>query len=159
MEPQGPHIQRGPLIGGQGGSQATSRGTCTPSRGERVQHRHAQSSPANPPATSNNNCSSSVPYSPVQPHRGPGHQGRPPPPSLASSTSVPQQQQSGPHETWRYQSRPSSHSIVSTSQSCRQLKMYISACSFTISSIMFCPKPPHCGFSQVEISAPEILTL
>lgn len=118
MEPQGPHIQRGPLIGGQGGSQATSRRACTPTRGERVQHPHAQSSPANPPATSNNNCSSSVPYSPVQPHPGPGHQGRPPPPSLASSTSVPQQQQSGPHETWRYQSRPSSHSIVSTSQSC-----------------------------------------
>lgn len=112
MEPHGPHNQRG-----QGGSQATSRTACTPTRGERDQHPHAQSSPANPPATSNKNdhSSSSVPYSHFQPHPGLGHQGPPPP---ASSTSVPQQQQSGPHEAWRYQSRHSSHSIVSTSHSC-----------------------------------------
>lgn len=120
-EPHGPRIQRGPLSGVPGGSQATSNGACTPTRGERVQHPHAQLSPANPPATSNNsnnnNCSSSVPYSPVLPRLGPGHQGCPPPPSLASTTSVPQQQQSGPQETWRYQSRPSGHSIVSTDQS------------------------------------------
>lgn len=116
MDSQGPHNQRGPLNGGQGGSRATSHTACTPTRGERDQHPHAQSSPANPPATSNNNrSSSSVPYSHFQSHPGLGHQGRPPP---ASSTSVPQQQQSGPHEAWRYQSRPSSHSIVSTSHSC-----------------------------------------
>lgn len=120
MDSQGPHNQRGPLNGGQGGSRATSHTACTPTRGERDQHPHAQSSPANPPATSNNNrsSSSSVPYSHFQSHPGLGHQGRPPPPPPASSTSVPQQQQSGPHEAWRYQSRPSSHSIVSTSHSC-----------------------------------------
>lgn len=118
MEPRGPpHNQRGPLIGGQGGSQATSHTASTPTRGDRDQHLHAQSSPANPPATSN---SSSVPYNHFQPHPGLGHQGPPPPPPPppASSTSVPQQLQSGPHEAWRYQSRPSSHSLVSTSHSC-----------------------------------------
>ena len=101
----GPHCQRGPLIGGQGGSQATSHTACTPTRGDRDQHPHAQSSPANPPATT----SSSVPYSHFQPHPGLGHKGPPP----ASSTSVPQHLQSGTHEAWRYQSRPSSHSLVS----------------------------------------------
>ncbi|XP_044038783.1 lysine-specific demethylase 6B isoform X2 [Siniperca chuatsi] len=116
MESHGAHNQRGPLIGGQGGSQATSHTASTPTRGDRDQHLHAQSSPANPPATSNNNNSSSsssgsVPYSHFQPHPGLGHQGPPPPPPPASSTSVPQQQQSGPHEAWRYQSRPSSHSL------------------------------------------------
>ncbi|TMS02134.1 Reticulocyte-binding protein 2-like protein a [Larimichthys crocea] len=111
MEPRGHHNQRGPLIGGQGGSQATSHTASTPTRGERDQHLHAQSSPANPPATSNS--SSSVPYSHFQPHPGLGHQGPPPPTPPASSTSVPQQQQSGPHEAWRYQSRPSSHSLES----------------------------------------------
>ncbi|KAK5876051.1 hypothetical protein CesoFtcFv8_027059 [Champsocephalus esox] len=99
------HSQRGPLIGGQGGSQATSHTACTPTRGDRDQHPHAQSSPANPPATT----SSSVPYSHFQPHPGLGHKGPPP----ASSTSVPQHLQSGPHEAWRYQSRPSSHSLES----------------------------------------------
>ncbi|XP_038586411.1 LOW QUALITY PROTEIN: lysine-specific demethylase 6B [Micropterus salmoides] len=117
MEPHGAHNQRGPLIGGQGGSQATSHTASTPTRGDRDQHLHAQSSPANPPATSNNNSSSSsVPYSHFQPHPGLGHQGpptRPPTPPPASSTSVPQQQQSGPHEAWRYQRRPSSHSLES----------------------------------------------
>ncbi|XP_040886634.1 lysine-specific demethylase 6B [Toxotes jaculatrix] len=109
MEPRGPHNQRGPLIGGQGGSQATSYTASTPTRGDRDQHLHAQSSPANPPATSNNSSSSSVPYSHFQPHPGLGHQGPPPPP--ASNTSVPQQRQSGPHEAWRYQRRPSSDSL------------------------------------------------
>lgn len=123
MEPRGPHSQRGPPIGGQGGSQATSHMASTRARGDRDQHLHAQSTPANPPATSNNNnnSSSSVPYSHFQPHPGLGHQGPPPPlppPPPASSTSVPQQQQGGPHEAWRYQSRPSSHSLVSTSHSC-----------------------------------------
>ncbi|XP_022614083.1 trithorax group protein osa-like, partial [Seriola dumerili] len=119
MEPRGPHNQRGPLIGGQGGSHATSYTASTPTRGDRDQHLHAQSSPANPPATSknsNSSSSSSVPYSHFQPHPGLGHQGPPPPPPPpppASSTSVPQQQQSGPHEAWRYQSRPSSHSLES----------------------------------------------
>ncbi|XP_056224472.1 lysine-specific demethylase 6B [Seriola aureovittata] len=120
MEPRGPHNQRGPLIGGQGGSHATSYTASTPTRGDRDQHLHAQSSPANPPATSKNSnsssSSSSVPYSHFQPHPGLGHQGPPPPPPPpppASSTSVPQQQQSGPHEAWRYQSRPSSHSLES----------------------------------------------
>ena len=112
MEPHGPHNQRVRLISGQGGSQATSHAACTPTRGDRDQHPHAQLSPANPPSTSNNrSSSSSVPYTHFQPHQGQGHQG---PPS-ASSTSVPQQQQSGPSEAWRYQSRLSSHSIVSTS--------------------------------------------
>ncbi len=123
MEPHGPHNQRGPLIGGQGGSQATSHTASTPTRGDRDKHLHAQSSPANPSATSSSNnssSSSSVPYSHFQPHPGLGHQGPPPPPPPppASSTSVPQQQQSGPHEAWRYQSRPSSHSLVSTCHSC-----------------------------------------
>lgn len=122
MEPQGPHNQRGPFIGGQGGARATSHTTCTPSREERDQNPHAQSSPANPPATSNNNRSSSVPYSHFQPHPGLGHQGRPPPAPAASSTSVPQQQQSGPHEAWRYQSRPGSHHAVSSSHSRRILQ-------------------------------------
>nr|XP_020476145.1 lysine-specific demethylase 6B [Monopterus albus] len=114
MEPHGPHNQRGPLIGGQGGSQATSHTASTPTRGDRDRPLHAQSSPANPPATSNS--SSSVPYSHFQPHPGLGHQGPPhPPPPLASSsiTSVPQQQQNGPREAWRYQSKPSSHSLES----------------------------------------------
>lgn len=130
MEPRGHHNQRGPLIGGQGGSQATSHTASTPTRGERDQHLHAQSSPANPPATSNN--SSSVPYSHFQPHPGLGHQGPPPPTPPASSTSVPQQQQSGPHEAWRYQSRPSSHSLVSTNQ----FICAISVCSPAVISFM-----------------------
>lgn len=129
MEPHGAHNQRGPLIGGQGGSQATSHTASTPTRGDRDQHLHAQSSPANPPATSNNNSSSSsVPYSHFQPHPGLGHQGpptRPPTPPPASSTSVPQQQQSGPHEAWRYQRRPSSHSLVSTSLSLSSLHQFV----------------------------------
>ncbi|XP_062300790.1 lysine-specific demethylase 6B isoform X1 [Scomber scombrus] len=108
MEPRGLHNQRGPLIGGQGGSQATSHTASTPTRDH---HLHAQSSPANPPASSNTKINSSrVPYSHFQPHPGLGHQGPPPPPP-ASNTSVPQQ--SGPHEAWRYQSRPSSHSLDS----------------------------------------------
>ncbi|XP_068164666.1 protein split ends isoform X2 [Antennarius striatus] len=121
IEPHGPHISRGPLIGGQVGSQATSQTASTPTRGDREQHLHAKLSPANPPATSNNNngssssttsisSSSSVPYSHFQPHPGMGHQ-RPPPP--ASSTSVPQHQRSGPHEAWRYQSKASGHSLES----------------------------------------------
>lgn len=118
MEPRGPHNQRGPLIGGQGGSQATSHIASTPTRGDRDQHLHAQSSPANP-ATSNksSSSSSSVPYIHFQPRSGLGHQGPTPPTPPASSTSVPQQQ-NGPHEAWRYQSRPSSHPLVSTSHSC-----------------------------------------
>ncbi|XP_071389069.1 uncharacterized protein kdm6ba isoform X2 [Centroberyx affinis] len=110
MEPRG--HQRGPLIGGRCGSQALPHTPSTPTRGDRDQHLHTQSSPANPPATSS---SSSVPYSHFQPHPGLGHQGPPPPPPPppASSTSVPQQQQSGPHEAWRYQSRPSGHSLES----------------------------------------------
>ncbi|KAK5848555.1 hypothetical protein PBY51_006158 [Eleginops maclovinus] len=107
----GPHSQRGPLIGGQGGSQATSHTASTPTRGDRDQHPHAHLSPANPPATSSSS-SSSVPYSHFQPHPGLGHKG-PPPPTPASSTSVPQHLQSGPQEAWRYQSRPSSHSLES----------------------------------------------
>lgn len=122
MEPHGPQNQRGPLTRGQGGSQATSHTASTPTRGDRNQHLHTQSSPANPLATSSSSSNnSSVPYSHFQPHPGLGHQGpprRPPPPPAASSnTSVPQQQQSGPHEAWRYQSKPSSHSLVSTSHS------------------------------------------
>ncbi|XP_068569670.1 uncharacterized protein kdm6ba [Cebidichthys violaceus] len=112
MEPRGPHNQRGPPFRIQGGSQATSHTASTPTRGDREQHLHAQSSPANPPATSNN--SSSMPYSHFQPHPGLGHKGPPPPPPPpASSTSVPQHLQSGLHEAWRYQSRPSSHSAES----------------------------------------------
>ncbi|XP_008285894.1 lysine-specific demethylase 6B [Stegastes partitus] len=134
VEPRGLHIQRGPHIGGQGGSHATSHSASTPTRGDRDHHLHAQSSPANASATSSSNSSSSrsssssssVPYSHFQPHPGLGHQGRrpppppplppppPPPPPPASSTSVPQQQPSGPHEVWRYQNRPSSHSLEST---------------------------------------------
>lgn len=110
MEPRGPHNQRGTPFRIQGGSQATSHLASTPTRGERDQHLHAQSSPANPPTTSSG---SGVPYSHFQPHPGLGHKGPPPPP--ASSTSVPQHLQSGPHEAWRYQSRPSSHSAVSMS--------------------------------------------
>ncbi|KAM3590003.1 uncharacterized protein V6R79_001795 [Siganus canaliculatus] len=105
--PHGPHSRRGPLTGGQHGNQATPHNASTPTRGGRDPHLHTQSSPANPPVTSN---SSSVPYSHFQPHPGLGHQGPPPPPHPASSTSVPQQQQSGPQEAWRYPSRPSSHS-------------------------------------------------
>ncbi|TNN50474.1 hypothetical protein EYF80_039284 [Liparis tanakae] len=117
MEPRGPHSQRGPPFRIQGGIQATSHAASTPTRGE--QHLHAQSSPANPPAASSS--SSSVPYSHFQPHPGLGHKGPPPPlplpppPPPASSTSVPQHLQSGPHEAWRYQSRPGSHSAVSRS--------------------------------------------
>lgn len=115
-ETRGSQMQRGPFIGGQGGSQATSHTASTPTRGDRDHHRHAQSSPANISATgSNNSSSSSVPYSHFQPHPGLVHQGPPPPPPQASSTSVPQQQQSGPHEAWRYQSTPSNHSLVSSS--------------------------------------------
>ncbi|KAF1380473.1 hypothetical protein PFLUV_G00164100 [Perca fluviatilis] len=113
MEPRGAHNQRGPLIGGQGGSQATSHTASTPTRLDRDQHLHAQSSPANPPATSNSSSSSSVPYSHFQPHPGLGHKGPPPPPPPGGSTSVPQHLQSRPHEAWRYQSRPSSHSLES----------------------------------------------
>ncbi|XP_026208340.1 lysine-specific demethylase 6B [Anabas testudineus] len=112
MEPHGSQNQRGHLIGGQGGSQATSHTASTLTRGDKNQHLHAQSSPANPPATSSSNNSSSVPYSHFQPHPGLGHQGpsNPPPPAANSRISVPQQQQSGPHGAWRYQSKPSSHS-------------------------------------------------
>lgn len=137
MDPRGPHNQRGPVIGGQGGSQATSYTASTPTRGDRDQHLHAQSSPANPPATSNNSSSSSsVPYSHFQPHPGLGHQGPPPPPlppPPASSTSVPQQQQSGPQEAWRYQHRPSSHSLVSSSHSCNSNSFIV----FTL-ELQFC---------------------
>ncbi|XP_028998390.2 lysine-specific demethylase 6B [Betta splendens] len=118
MEPHGPQNQRGPLTGGQGGSQATSHMASTPARGDRNPHLHTQSAPANPLATSSSSSNnSSVPYSHFQPHPGLGHQGPtrrpPPPPAASSSTSVPQQQQSGPHEAWRYQSKPSSHSLES----------------------------------------------
>lgn len=106
MEPCAPQNQRGPLIGGQGGGQATSRIASTPTRGDGEQ-KHAQSSPAN----------SSVPYSHFQPHPGLGHSGPPPPPA-SNSTSVPQQQQSGPHEPWGYRRTPSSHSLVSTIYEC-----------------------------------------
>ncbi|XP_041841041.1 lysine-specific demethylase 6B [Melanotaenia boesemani] len=109
MESRGLHNRRGPLNGGQGGSLATSHAESTPTRGERDCHLKAQSSPANASATSNRNNSSSVPYSHFQPHPGLGHEGPPP----ASSTSVPQQKQSGPHEAWRHQSRPTSHSLES----------------------------------------------
>lgn len=140
MESHGPRNQRGPLIGGQGGRQATSHTASTPIRGNRDQHLHAQLSPANPPATSNNSSSgSSVPYSHFQPHPGLGHQGPPPPPPPpASSTSVPQQQQSGPHEAWRYQSRPSSHSLVSISH-----------------SYSFVPCPYHFAFYQRTLMTAE----
>ncbi|XP_030578442.1 lysine-specific demethylase 6B isoform X2 [Archocentrus centrarchus] len=113
-ETRGPQMQRGPLIGGQGGSQATSRTASTPTRGDRDHHLHAQSSPANVSATSSNDSSSnsSVPYSHFQPHPGLGHQGPPPPPQ-ASSTSVPQQQQGDPREAWRYQNRSRNHSLES----------------------------------------------
>lgn len=117
MEPHGPPNQRGPLIGGLGGSQATSHTASSLTRGDKNRHLHTQSSPANPPATTSSN-NSSVPYSHFQPHTGLGHQGPshpPPPPAVSSSTTVPQQ--SGPHEAWRYQSKPSSHSLVSTSHS------------------------------------------
>lgn len=114
VDPSALHGQRSPLSGGHG----RGRTPTTPTRGDQDRH---QSSPANASATSNKN-SSSVPYSHFQPHPGLGHQGAPPPqpPPLplplppASSPSVPQQQQGGPHEAWRYQSRPSSHSLVST---------------------------------------------
>ncbi|KAK2862757.1 hypothetical protein Q5P01_002290 [Channa striata] len=109
MEPHGLQNQRARLIG----SQAATLTVSTPTRGDRDQHLHAQSSPANTSATSSN--SSSVPCSHFQQHPGLGHKGSPcPPPSPANSnTSVPQQQQSGPHEAWRYQSRPSSHYLGS----------------------------------------------
>ncbi|XP_013885866.1 extensin [Austrofundulus limnaeus] len=104
VDPSALHSQRSPLSGGRGGG----RTPTTPTRGDQDR----QSSPANASATSNKN-SSSVPYSHFQPHPGLGHQGAPPAPPLppASSTSVPQQQQSGPHDAWRYQSRLSSHSL------------------------------------------------
>ncbi|TNM93533.1 hypothetical protein fugu_001709 [Takifugu bimaculatus] len=107
-----PHRQamdnHGPSIGGQGGSKATSN-VCTPTRGDGCRPPHAHSSPANPLATSNNS-SSSVPYSHFQPHPGLGPQ---PPLPPASSTSVPQQQQSGTQETWKYQGRPTCQSAGS----------------------------------------------
>ncbi|KAM6908919.1 uncharacterized protein kdm6ba [Xenentodon cancila] len=110
IESRSLHNQRGPLIGGQGGSQATSHIASTPTRGDRELHLKAQSSPANASATSNKKSSSSVPYSHLQPHPGMGHQGPPP----ASRTSVPQQQRSGPHEAWRHQHTPSSQSPESS---------------------------------------------
>lgn len=98
MEPHGVHTQRG------GGGQTAS----TPTRGDGERHLKVHSSPANAAATSSKNSSSGgVPYSHFRPHPGLGHQGPP-----ASSTSVPQQQHSDPHEAWRY---PSGHSLVSTS--------------------------------------------
>ncbi|XP_012738328.2 lysine-specific demethylase 6B isoform X1 [Fundulus heteroclitus] len=104
---RGLHGQRSPLCGGHA--------PPTPTRGDKDHRVRAQSSPANAPATSTKNGSSgsSVPYSHFQPHPGLRHQDAPPPPPPASSTSVPQQQQSGPSEVWRYQSRPSSHSLES----------------------------------------------
>lgn len=112
VEPRGLNKQRSPLGGGHT--------PPTPTRGDKDHRVRAQSSPANASATSNKNnssSSSSVPYCHYQPHPGLRHPGALPPPSPASSTSVPQQQQSGPSEAWRYQSRPSSHSLVSRSQS------------------------------------------
>ncbi|KAM4611822.1 uncharacterized protein kdm6ba isoform 2-T3 [Polymixia lowei] len=116
LEPRGPHTQRGLPIGGRSGSQAPSHLPSTPTRGDRDQHPHPRSSPANPPTTTSS--SSSVPYSHFQPQPGLGHQGPPPPPppplpQPASSTSVPQQQPSGSHDAWRYQSRHSGHSLDS----------------------------------------------
>ncbi|XP_008433781.1 lysine-specific demethylase 6B isoform X2 [Poecilia reticulata] len=107
MEPRGLNKQRSPLGGGHT--------PPTPTRGDKDHRVRAQSSPANASATSNknNSSSSSVPYCHYQPHPGLRHPGAPPPPPPASSTSVPQQQQSGPSEAWRYQSRPSSHSLES----------------------------------------------
>ncbi|CAG5929377.1 unnamed protein product [Menidia menidia] len=109
-EPRALHNQRGALSRGQGGNLAASHAGPTPTRGDgRVK---AQTSPANASATSNmNNSSSSVPYSHFKPHPGLGHQGRHHPPT--SSTSIPQQQQSGSHEAWRHQSRPGAHSLNS----------------------------------------------
>lgn len=111
METRPLQNQSSPLGGGQT--------PPTPTRGDKDHRVRAQSSPANASATSNkNSSSSSVPYCHFQPHPGLRHQGAPPPPTPpTSSTSVPQQQQSGPSEAWRYQSRPSSHSLVSRSQS------------------------------------------
>ncbi|MEQ2279486.1 hypothetical protein AMECASPLE_010020 [Ameca splendens] len=104
VEPRGFHNQKSSLGGGHI--------PPTPTRGDKDHRVRAQSSPANASATSNkNSSSSSVPYSHFQPHPGLQHLGAPPPPPPASSTSVPQQQQSGPSEAWRYQSRPSSHSL------------------------------------------------
>ncbi|CAN9509460.1 unnamed protein product [Ophioblennius macclurei] len=118
LEPCGHDNQRGRLPAGQGHGQGHGQGgggQATPTRGDRDHQARTHSSPANTSAAS----SSSVPYSHFQPHPGLGHQGPPPPPPPlpppppppASSTSVPQQQQqqSGPHEAWRYQSRPSRH--------------------------------------------------
>ncbi|XP_061566505.1 lysine-specific demethylase 6B [Cololabis saira] len=110
MESRSLHSQRGPLIGGYGGSQATPHIACTPTRADRELHLKVQSSPANAAATSNKKSSSSVPYSHFQPHPGLGHQGPPP----ASRTSVPQQQRGGPHEAWRHQRTPSSQSTESS---------------------------------------------
>ncbi|XP_056156120.1 lysine-specific demethylase 6B isoform X2 [Lampris incognitus] len=110
LEPRGLHPQRGPLASGRNGTQEPSHPPSTPTRGDRVQCPHPQSSPANSSATS----SSSVPYSHFQPHPGLGHHGPPPPPAppqSASTTAVPQQQQSGSQEAWRYQNRPSGHSL------------------------------------------------
>ncbi|XP_041635129.1 uncharacterized protein kdm6ba [Cheilinus undulatus] len=109
VEPHGHNNQRVPPLGSQGGSQATSHAASTPKRGARDPHLNAHVTPATPSATSN---SSSVPYSHFQPHPGLGFQGPPPLPP-ASSTSVPQQQQSGPHEAWRYQRRLSTQSLES----------------------------------------------
>ncbi|RVE60714.1 hypothetical protein OJAV_G00183400 [Oryzias javanicus] len=82
----------------------------TPTRGDAERHLKVHSSPANASATSSKNSSGGgggggVPYSHFRPHPGLGHQGPP-----ASSTSIPQQQQSDPHEAWRY---PGGHSLES----------------------------------------------
>ncbi|XP_049607510.1 lysine-specific demethylase 6B isoform X2 [Syngnathus scovelli] len=82
-------------------------GAPAPSRGDRDQHRHAQSSPAKPPAGGGGGGSGGVPYSHFQPHPVLGQRVPPPPPT--STTSVPQQ--SGLYDVWRYQSRSSSHPV------------------------------------------------
>ncbi|XP_034020376.1 lysine-specific demethylase 6B [Thalassophryne amazonica] len=110
LESHGHHTQRGPLPGGQAGSQAPSHTTSTSTRGQNEQR--LQSSPANPPSTSHNK-NSSVPYSRFQPHPGLAYQGPLLPPPTASNTTVPQQQ-SGPHDNWRYQNQPSSHPLESS---------------------------------------------
>nr|XP_061816078.1 lysine-specific demethylase 6B-like isoform X1 [Nerophis lumbriciformis]XP_061816079.1 lysine-specific demethylase 6B-like isoform X1 [Nerophis lumbriciformis]XP_061816080.1 lysine-specific demethylase 6B-like isoform X1 [Nerophis lumbriciformis]XP_061816081.1 lysine-specific demethylase 6B-like isoform X1 [Nerophis lumbriciformis]XP_061816082.1 lysine-specific demethylase 6B-like isoform X1 [Nerophis lumbriciformis]XP_061816083.1 lysine-specific demethylase 6B-like isoform X1 [Nerophis lum len=98
-----PHSQRSL----QGSSLTPPQLPLTPSRGDRDPHRHTQSSPANPQASS-----SSVPYSHFQPHPGLSHHGPPAPPLPPTNTaSVPQQ--SCPYEVWRYQSRPSGQSLES----------------------------------------------
>ncbi|XP_077444919.1 uncharacterized protein kdm6ba isoform X2 [Stigmatopora argus] len=88
-----PHRLRGPPAG-------------TPAAG-RDPHRHAQSSPAKPAASSN----SSVPYSShLQPHPGLGPR-CPPTPPPAPATSLPQPgQQGGLYDVWRFQLPPGGHS-------------------------------------------------